>query len=799
MTYNPSLVARDTAKTSVREIAEEIKPPTTGRPTTILDRSLQGGVISAVHPSAPNPPGSLEWCCSARRYPGIMEGAHRNVTWKRHSNRGTMAGAPHEPFDFTRLTGAFGNGLSERDDRLELPVQRGTAPQQLPMAPPWCVGREEESSKLTAVLLPDEDRTGPPVVLVEGAAGVGKTTLALRWAHRHAGFFPDGQLYADLRGFDARATPASPETILRGFLLAMRTDPNAIPSNADAAAGLYRSAVASRRMLIFLDNAWDAAQVLLLLPGVDSCAVIVTTRRHLPSLTMRGATTMRLTTLSPHYARHFLSKQLTAEVLDADFQATAAVIRRCGGLPLALSLVASRVVDHPGFPMSVLADELREESTMLNAFNAGDDASDLRAVLSWSAAILSGETARAFRMLGIAPLSEFTAVTVACLLDSTQVKAEEILRSLETANLVQRYKPKRFRVHDLVRAYASELLEAEETARSREEALRRVVDFYAAAARAADLLLYPHRRAVPPPQTPHVALGSLLADELAALAWFDEEHQTLLAVQKTALDELWHEAAWHMSHGLDTYQYRRGFSQENVASSQIGLAAAEATGSRRLLASAMRQLGRAHTRAGDLRSAEFHLRQALDLETSVGFDTGQAHAHHDLQRVYSLLGQHDAALEHATAALALYRRVGSAVGEAHSLNAQGRQYAELRNFTAAEECCRKALALHTENDNASGRIATLDSLGYIAQRTGRPEEAATCYSDALVLAGTFHNHFAEAGLNESLGCVLAELGANTASARALHAAHDLYAAQNRQQDADRVRTKLTPDRSTTDL
>ncbi|MFJ4103710.1 NB-ARC domain-containing protein [Amycolatopsis japonica] len=710
-----------------------------------------------------------------------------------------MAGAPNESFDLTGLSGAYGSGLHERSDRPELPVQRGTTPRQLPMAPPWCVGREEETRKLTAVLLSDEDRMGPPVVLVEGVAGVGKTTLALRWAHRHAGFFPDGQLYADLRGFDAHAAPAKPETILRGFLLAMRTDPNAIPSNPDAAAGLYRSAVASKRMLIFLDNAWDGAQALLLLPGADSCAVIVTTRRHLPSLTVRGATIMRLSTLSTHHARYFLSKQLTEEVVDADFKATAAVIRRCGGLPLALSLVASRVADHPSFPMSVLAEELREESTMLHAFNAGDDASDLRAVLSWSVASLSGETARAFRMLGIAPLLEFTSVSVACLLDSTQAMAEEILRSLETANLVQRYKPKRFRMHDLVRAYAAELLKAEETARYREEALRRVVDFYAAAARTADLLLYPHRRAVPPPQAPHVALSSLPADELAALAWFDEEHQTLLAVQRTALDELWHEAAWHISHGLDTYQYRRGFSQENVASSQIGLAAAETMGSRRLLASAMRQLGRAQTRAGNLLDAESHLRQALDIEKSAGSDTGQAHAHHDLQRVYSLLGQHDTALDHATAALALYRHVGSAVGEAHSLNAQGRQHAELRNFAAAEECCRKALALHTETDNASGRVATLDSLGYIAEETRRPAEAAACYSEALVLAGRFHNHFAEAELHESLGCVLAELGADTASAQALHAARDLYAAQNRQQDADRVRTKLNQGRSTTDL
>ncbi|MEU4252705.1 tetratricopeptide repeat protein [Amycolatopsis sp. NPDC026612] len=708
-----------------------------------------------------------------------------------------MAGAPHEPLGFAEVTKALRGERGTGDARAGPPAQRASGPQQLPMAPPWCIGREREWTELTTILVDGDAAGGPPLAVVEGIAGVGKTTLALRWAHRHAAYFTDGQLYADLRGFDPHAAPARPETILRGFLLALRTDPNVFPPDLDTAAALYRSSVASRRMLIFLDNAWDADQVLPLLPGADSCAVVVTARRHLPALRLRGATSLRLAPLSPAGARQLLSRQLSEDLLEADFPATAAVIRRCGGLPLALALVASRIADNPSFPMSILADELREESTMLDAFNAGDDASDVRAVLSWSVASLGEATARTFRLLGLTPLAEFSTVTIACLLDRPLVEVEKHLRSLETANLVQRYQPHRFRVHDLVRAYATELLHTQETARYREEALHRVVDFHAAAARAADLLLYPHRIAPSPPRPPSGTERALPKDEQAALNWFDEEHQTLLTVQRTAMDALWHEAAWHMSHGLDTYQYRRGYSQENVATSQIGLAAAEATGSPRLRASALRQLGRAHTRAGELPQAEAALLEALAVETRAGSATGQAHAHHDLQRVYSLLGRHRSALDHATSALELYRLEGNPVGEAHSLNAQGRQHAQLRNFAAAETCCRTALELHTENDNPSGRVATLESLGYIALQTRRPREAATLYSDALALADEFRNHFARAELNENLATALEELGEHEAASRALHTAYELYAAQNRRHDADRVRARLAPDRDGT--
>ncbi|MEU4526364.1 tetratricopeptide repeat protein [Amycolatopsis sp. NPDC024027] len=702
-----------------------------------------------------------------------------------------MAGAPHEPLGFAELTNALRYAELARDDRFELPLQRAERPQQLPMAPPWCIGREQELDELTRTLVASEASAGPPVLVVEGVAGVGKTTLALRWAHQHAEAFPDGQLYADLRGFDSRATPTPPETILRSFLLALRTEPNSIPPDPDAAATLYRSSVASRRMLIFLDNAWDADQVFPLLPGADSCAVIVTTRRHLPSLRLRGATSLRLATLSPAGARSLLNRYVTDRVLDADVPATTAVIQHCGGLPLALALVASRVADYPSFPMSALADELCEEATMLNAFNAGDDTSDLRAVLSWSVASLDDDAARTFRVLGLAPLSEFTAVTVVCLLGWPPEQARKNLRSLEVANLVQRYTPTRFRMHDLVRAYATELQGSENNLRYREEALHRMVDFYAAAARAADLLLYPYRTAASPSRAPSGTERFLPNDEPAALTWFDEEHQMLLAVQRTAMNEQWPEAAWHISHGLDTYQYRRGYSSENVATSRIGLAAAEATGSLRLRASATRQLGRAHTRVGDLQNAESYLLRALELEVKAGFTAGRAHAHHDLQRVYSLLGRYDDALEHATSALALYQLDKNPVGEAHSLNAQGRQHAQLRDFAAAESCCLRALELHIENDNTSGQIATLDSLGYIAAQTGNPQGAAKRYKHALALADEFRNYFAQAGINENLADALAELGSREAASEALRRAYELYAGQNRCAEAERVRARLS--------
>ncbi|GAA0638937.1 hypothetical protein GCM10010174_71150 [Kutzneria viridogrisea] len=656
-------------------------------------------------------------------------------------------------------------------------------PRQLPMVPRWHVARERELGELSAAL---EERR-PPLVVIEGAGGVGKTTLVLHWAHHHADRFPDGQLFANLRGFDPQVAPARPATVLRGFLTALGVEPAAVPADPDAAAALFRSAVADRQMMIVLDNARDTDQVAPLLPGTPSCAVLVTTRMRLSSLRVQGAHIVRLEAMDESDASALLSRLLPARAAERESEAVSAIVHRCGGLPLALAIASARVAAHPEFPMSVLADELDDETTRLSAFDADDESASLRAVLSWSSASLNDRLRRAFGLLGVAPLGEISVGAAACLWAVPPHEAAATLRSLEAANLVRQHVPHRFQMHDLVRLHAAELQPWAESV----SALQRLVAFYAHTVRTADILLYPHRHAFEVPALPDGCHPLRLTDEPAAVAWFGAEHALIAVVHRVAANHKWYEAVWHIAHGLDTYQYRLGLLAENVASSRLGLEAAMAIGSVRLRASSLRQLGRACTRAGDLEEAERRLTQALSLEEEARFVMGQAHTHHDLQRVLSLRGEHEQALQHAISAMELYRAESNPVGEAHALNAQGWQHAQLENFVLARDCCERALALHSAHGNVSGQVSTLDALGHIARRDGRMDQAAEHFTAAVRQAKQLGNVFAEAEYTEHLADVLAHQGDAEKAHQMLRVAYDLFLSQHRMGDADRVRVRLS--------
>ncbi|GAA0251803.1 hypothetical protein GCM10010492_60280 [Saccharothrix mutabilis subsp. mutabilis] len=658
---------------------------------------------------------------------------------------------------------------------------RPVIPRQLPMEPRWLVAREREMSELTDLLADVW-----PAVVIEGIGGVGKTTLALHWACQNAVRYPDGQLFADLRGFDPLGAPADPGTVLHGFLLALGVAPATIPTGVDAAAALYRTVLAERRVLIVLDNARDAGQVLPLLPGTMSCAVLVTTRNRLSWLRTQGVVSVRLETMADADARTVLERVLENEVARIDLASVTAIVRRCSGLPLALTIAAARVAEHPDFPVSELVAELDEEATRLSAFDAGDGVRSLRAVLSWSSGSLDKELIRAFRLLGAAPVTDVGVSTAAWLWSVSPRDAANTMRALEVANLVRQHRPGRFHMHDLVRLHAAELAADAES----RTALRRLVDCFAYTARVADNLLYPHRYAWPPPDLPDGCDPVQLADDPAAVTWFATEHPTLIALHEAARREQWHEAVWHIAHGLDTYQYRLGLLTENVGVARLGLEAAVTIGVARLRASALRQLGRAHTRANSLAEAETCLLEALRIEEDAGFAMGRAHTHHDLQRVYCRRGRYKEALYHSQIAMRLYRAENNPVGAAHSLNAQGWLHARLGDVALALDCCKRALALHTAHGNVSGQAITSDALGRIARDAGYLDEAALHSMVAVRLARQLGNRFAEADHTEQLAAVLIGKGEYASARRLLHAAHELFVAQHRLGDAERVLNQL---------
>ncbi|MPZ83920.1 MAG: tetratricopeptide repeat protein [Actinophytocola sp.] len=663
-------------------------------------------------------------------------------------------------------------------------------PRQLPLAPHWLVARDQELNSLTAALDKGLAERRLAVMTVEGVGGVGKTALVLFWAQRNLARFPDGQLFVDLRGFDVSGVPASASAVLSGFLVSLGVEPAAIPADQDAAAALYRSLLSDKQMLVILDNALDGAHVLPLLPGDSSCAVVVTSRRHLAGLRMRGASRIRLDSLPSADAQAFLARRI-GDFVDAEPAAVDTLLRCCAGLPLALAIVAARTSDHPEFPLAVLASELEEESVGLSAFDAGDGTSDLRAVLSWSSAALDDDEARTFRMLGAAGLPEIGCEAAASLMARPATTATQVLRALEAKYLVRQHTPGRFRMHELVRRHAAELSSSADTTHARSAALRRLGDFYLHTARAADELLYPHRTPVPAPDLAAGCGPVSPVDDTAALEWFVREHQQILAVQRTAMRWGWSEHVWQLSRALDTYHYRRSLLRENVDSSRLGASAADLMGDETVRALAHRQLGRAYTRSGQLADAEASLWLALTLTRRAGDTVGEAHTLHDLARTCSLSGRTEQALIHSTSAMTLYRAAGNSVGEAHALNAQGRQHAVLGSHERARRCCQSALSLHEASGNTSGQLATLETLGFIARETERHAEALDYYSRGLALCHRLRNQFVEAKLVEHVAGARIAQDMLPEALGALRRAYDLYAGQRRVVEAERVRLKTS--------
>ncbi|GAB3963436.1 hypothetical protein GCM10029978_021220 [Actinoallomurus acanthiterrae] len=351
-------------------------------------------------------------------------------------------------------------------------------PRQLPAPPPQFIGRTGELAALDRTLGgpggPDQTVL---VSAIGGGAGVGKTWLALHWAYQNTNRFPDGQLYVDLRGFDPSEPPMAPEAAVRTFLEALGADTTAIPASLGAQAALYRTLMADKRMLIILDNARDTAQVTPLLPGGPSSVVLVTSRNQLTGLvTAHGARPMTVDVLTPDEAGRLFDGRLGPHRTRAEPGAVADLLAYCGGLPLALSIVAAHASMRPDLPLALLAEKIRTGSACLDAFEAGEVAADLRAVFSGSYRTLTPGAARLFRLLSAHPGRDIAHPAAAVLVELPLERTRHLLAELARAHLVTEHVPGRFAMHDLVRAYAAEQARALDTEDERSAACHRVLD-----------------------------------------------------------------------------------------------------------------------------------------------------------------------------------------------------------------------------------------------------------------------------------------------------------------------------------
>jgi DNA-binding SARP family transcriptional activator/tetratricopeptide (TPR) repeat protein len=661
-------------------------------------------------------------------------------------------------------------------------------PAQLPAAPDWFTGRADELASLDKALTGFASGGTVVISAIGGAGGIGKTWLALHWAHQHLDRFPDGQLFVNLRGFDPSGRPMAPAMAVRGFLDALGVPPAAVPVEPAAQVGLYRSLLARRRMLIVLDNARDTDQVVDLLPGTSSCTAIVTSRDRLTGLVTRhSARPLALGVLDGAQARELLARRLGEQRLAAEPDAVAALVTGCAGLPLGLAIVAARALMPPEPPLSELAAALRDVATRLDAMGDDDQQANLRAVLSWSCAALTAQQARAFGWLGLAPGPDIGLGAAAALTDLAVTEVAAVLHALERQSLLSQPTPGRWRMHDLVRLYAAERAGREGAA----DALRRLVDFYLRTAHAAAGLLDPHRVPVTVDvQAPGVA-PQPLADEPAALAWLDAEHPCLLATQRLAADHGWHVAVWQLAWALDPLHGRRGHVQDNVAVWLAGLAAARHVDDRPTQLLAHRRLGNALGRAGRPAAAIGHLDEALTLAEEAGDLPGRAHTHVALAQPWEQQGDDRRALEHASQAVRLYQELGSPAREAMALNLTGWYLTRLGEHEQAEARLHAALALSREHGYRDGEADTLDSLGYLAHHAGRHGEALRHYQQAVDLYREVGNSYGEASTLDRLGVTHHALDAADRAREAWQQALELYRAQRRAADEQRVLERLS--------
>ncbi|NUT52333.1 MAG: tetratricopeptide repeat protein [Saccharothrix sp.] len=655
-------------------------------------------------------------------------------------------------------------------------------PRQLPPAPRGFVGRVGHLADLDHAL--SDGGSGPVVISATG--GIGKTWLALTWAHRNLHRFPDGQLVADLCGFCPGA-PKPAADVLSDFLEALGVDRDDHPAGPDARAALYRTLTTGKRVLVLLDGAVTADQVVPLLPGGDSCAVLVTSRNFLPSLlTRHGARTAQGDPLTDAEARTLLDAALGDDRTAAADRAVTELVGRCGGFPLALGLIAARVRTHPDLVEDVL-EELRDLG--LAALDSDDPDASLPAVLSWSLRHLTDGQRTACALLGIAPGPDIDLAAAAGLTGLCTRDTRAALRGLVDASLIRHAPGDRYAMHDLVRAYAATTADhlAEPVRRA---ALERVVDSYLHTAHTAATLLDPHREPIrPDPPCPGAHVRAL-PDRPAALAWLDAHHPHLLSAQRTAAGQRRHQAVWHLAWTLTSFHLRRGHRHEALTAWRAAVDAAghlTAPGPR---AQAHRRLGRAHSVLGQHEQAIEHLHLALALAEQHGDAAQRAHTHYALAGAWARQGDDHRALAQVGEALTLFRALGQPVWEARALNTAGWHAARLGDHDTGRAHCRAALVLHRRHHDLDGEAATLESLGWIDHHAGRHHRSVRHYRRALALRRGLGHTEQAADTLDSLGHPWTALGRHAHARAAWREALELYRARGRDDDAARVRRRL---------
>jgi DNA-binding SARP family transcriptional activator/tetratricopeptide (TPR) repeat protein len=659
-------------------------------------------------------------------------------------------------------------------------------PAQLPADTPGFTGRASHLADLDELL--SDDAAGMVIAAIAGTAGVGKTALALHWAHRVRHRFPDGQLYTNLRGFDPVAPPTPPHQALRRFLAALGVPGRSIPAEPDAQLDMYRSMLADKRVLIVLDNAYDAEQVRPLLPGASGCLVVVTSRNPLIGLVIsHGGHPLAVDLFSSEEARTYLTIRLDPRRVAAERDAVDDLILQCAHLPLALAIAAAQAATRPDRSLAALVAGLRD--ARLDALATGDPTTDPRAVFACSYQALTPAAARLFRLLGSYPGTDITGPVAASLTGLRPTEVPALITELAQAHLMTEHQPGRYTLHDLLRAYATEVSRTVDTDDQRRAATHRVLDHYLHTAYAANELLQPGRDLITPTPTHPGVAATKLSDQRQALAWFVVEHANLLATVDHAAATGFDTHAWQLAWFLCVFLDRQGHWHDWATTLRTAVTAAHRLTDPAVQANGHRNLALAYTRLRRFDDAFAELERAVDLYQQAGDLVGQARTVHNIALISTRLNRYHEAIHHTRRSAELSRAAGDKVGEASALNGLGWDLAQIGDYEEAIAVCQEALDLQREIGDRYEQSNTWDSLGYINHHLGQYHQAITCYRNALELQREFGCRYSEAETLANLGDTLCTTGDTHAARDAYQQAVAVFADIDHP-DLERVRTKL---------
>ena len=630
---------------------------------------------------------------------------------------------------------------------------------QLPVDVGGFTGRDDSLAQLDGLL---SDGSGHPAAVVisaiGGTAGVGKTALAVHWAHGVREQFPDGQLYVNLQGY-APGPPLSPMQALARLLDALGMEPDQVPVETEAAAGLYRSLLTDRRVLIVLDNASNAEQVRQLVPASSGCMVVVTSRDRLGGLVAtHGAHRLSLDVLSPAEAVVLLGRILDDDRVARAPEAAAELARICGYLPLAVRIAAANLACQPRQSIAGYVSRLREGDRLGELAVVGDWEAAVRVAFDCSYAALDVDGQRLFRLLGLIPGPEFTAPAAAALSGMPLAQADHMLERLSAAHLVEPRALGRFGFHDLLRLYARQRTQHKDGAQERQEATERLLAWYLHGTDAAARLLYPEKTRLPLPPLGIEPPQASFADHTQALAWLDAERPSLVAAVQHAAADGPRPAAWLIADTLRGYFVLRRFPTEWLAIARAGLAAAEADDQPSAQAAAHLSLADLHVVQSQHEQSTRDYLCALTLARQAGWLQGEAAVLGNLGMVYQQSGRLEEAREHHIRALALDGQTGCLAGQAINLGNLGIVSWLMGQLEQAADYNRRALALYRETGSSYGEALTLSNLGMAYHALGRLDDALEHLSPALALQREIGDRGNESDTLQSLAAVHRDAG-----------------------------------------